>query len=82
MPDINGYEVCRRIRAQAWGQHALLVACTGWGQFQDRQRAAAAGFDVHLVKPIEPEAVARLLSGGGIPAGPRRAPSHEDRRPR
>ena len=65
MPDINGYEVCRRIRSQSWGQHTLLVACTGWGQFQDRQRAAAAGFDVHLVKPIEPEAVARLLTGGG-----------------
>ena len=40
----------------------LLVACTGWSQLEDRQRAREAGFDAHLVKPIEPDAVVRLLA--------------------
>jgi CheY-like chemotaxis protein len=65
MPELNGYEVCRRIRAQPWGERMLLIACTGWGQYEDRQRARAAGFDFHLVKPIEADAVSRLLAGGG-----------------
>ena len=64
MPDVNGYEVCRQIRAHDWGERMLLVACTGWGQSQDRERARAAGFDVHLVKPIDPDAIARLLADG------------------
>jgi signal transduction histidine kinase/CheY-like chemotaxis protein len=64
MPELNGYEVCRRIRAQPWGERMLLIACTGWGQYEDRQRARAAGFDFHLVKPIEADAVSRLLAGG------------------
>ncbi|NRF68206.1 PAS domain S-box protein [Aquincola sp. S2] len=63
MPDLNGYEVCRRLRAQPWGERVLLIACTGWGQDEDRQRARAAGFDAHLVKPIEAEAVLKLLPG-------------------
>jgi len=62
MADLNGYEVCRSIRAEAWGQGMLLVACTGWGQKSDRGRALEAGFDVHLVKPIEPQAVSDLLA--------------------
>jgi CheY-like chemotaxis protein len=64
MSGMNGYELCRRIRASDWGGHVLLIACTGWGQPEDRARSRAAGFDVHLVKPIEPtdvlDALARL----------------------
>jgi PAS domain S-box-containing protein len=69
MSDMNGYELCRRIRACEWGRQALLIACTGWGQTEDRARARAAGFDVHLVKPIEPsdvlDALARLDAAPG-----------------
>jgi CheY-like chemotaxis protein len=64
MPGLNGYELCRRIREQPWGEHMLMIACTGWGQSEDRQRARAAGFDHHLVKPIEPGAVLQCLAGG------------------
>ena len=49
MPKLNGYEVCRGIRQQAWGKDMLLVALTGWGQEEDRRQSLAAGFDAHLV---------------------------------
>jgi CheY-like chemotaxis protein len=62
LPDLDGYELCRRIRAQAGEQQPLLIACTGWGQREDVQRAHEAGFDFHLVKPVDPEAVLRLLN--------------------
>jgi signal transduction histidine kinase/CheY-like chemotaxis protein len=70
MPQFNGYELCRRIREQPWGDRMLLIACTGWGQNEDRQRARVAGFDVHLVKPIQPDEVLRIVSAGivGEPA--------------
>ena len=61
LPDLNGYELCRRMRAQPWGERALLIACTGWGQREDVDRAREAGFDFHLVKPVDPQAVLRLL---------------------
>jgi len=61
MPQANGYEVARRIRDQPWGRRIYLVALTGWGQDGDRRRAAEAGFDAHLVKPVPPEALDRLL---------------------
>jgi signal transduction histidine kinase/CheY-like chemotaxis protein len=63
MPGLNGYEVCRRIREQPWGERMTLVACTGWGQAEDRERAREAGFDHHLVKPVEADDVLRLLDG-------------------
>ena len=62
LADISGYEVARQLREQPWGRRALLVACTGWGQPQDRERALDAGFDAHLVKPIDPAAVIALLA--------------------
>jgi two-component system, chemotaxis family, CheB/CheR fusion protein len=62
MPGANGYEVARRIREQPWGRRVLLVALTGWGQDADRQRAEQAGFDAHLVKPVPPDALERLLA--------------------
>jgi CheY-like chemotaxis protein len=69
MPDMNGYEVCRQLRAQHPAHQTLIVACTGWGQESDRARSHEAGFDEHLVKPIEPRAVTRLLQSiVGLPA--------------
>jgi signal transduction histidine kinase/CheY-like chemotaxis protein len=62
MPQMNGYEVCERIRSQAWGRSILMVAQTGWGQAQDRARTLEAGFDAHLTKPVDPEAVREMLA--------------------
>ncbi len=62
MPKMNGYDVCRYIRQQPWGQATLLVAVTGWGQEEDRRRTEAAGFDHHLVKPVDPRALMKLLT--------------------
>ena len=61
LPGPNGYEVCRRIRAQPWGSAVTLVAVTGWGQQEDRERAREAGFDMHVVKPVEHEDLLKLL---------------------
>ncbi len=61
MPKLNGYEVCRRIRALPWGKEPYVVALTGWGQDDDKRRSQEAGFDRHLVKPVDPEALARFF---------------------
>ncbi len=61
MPGLSGYETARRIRREAWGRHALLVAVTGWGQEDDKENARAAGFDRHLTKPVDPVEVERVL---------------------
>lgn len=61
LPDMNGYEVARRIRAESWGNDVTLVAATGWSQEADRQRAHEAGFDDHMVKPIEFGRLVELL---------------------
>ena len=61
MPDMSGYEVARRIRAERWGSHIYLIAVTGWGQKEDKDRAIAAGFDHHLTKPVDPDQVESLL---------------------
>jgi len=53
MPKLNGYETARRIRAQPWAEQVVLVAVTGYGQEEDRQKARDAGFDHHMVKPID-----------------------------
>ncbi|HVY37954.1 MAG TPA: ATP-binding protein [Polyangia bacterium] len=62
MPRMNGYDVCRRIRDRPGGDKILVVAMTGWGQPEDRRRTEAAGFDRHLVKPVDPAAVMKLLA--------------------
>jgi CheY-like chemotaxis protein len=62
MPGMSGYEVARRMRHEAWGRHAVLIALTGWGQESDKQAARAAGFDDHLTKPVDPQGVERLLA--------------------
>ena len=63
MPKLNGYEACRRIREQPGGQKAVLIALTGWGQDEDKRRSAEAGFNHHLVKPVDPAALGELLAG-------------------
>jgi CheY-like chemotaxis protein len=66
MPRLNGYEVARQIRRQPWGRGVLLVALTGWGGAEHRQQTAAAGFDHHLTKPVDPAALTRLLAALSI----------------
>jgi signal transduction histidine kinase len=61
LPKLNGYEVCRRVREQPWGKDIVVVALTGWGQEDDRRRSAEAGFDGHLVKPVDYEKLLALL---------------------
>jgi two-component system, sensor histidine kinase len=71
LPGIDGYEVVRRIRSDPRGRPLRLVALTGYGRREDRERALAAGYDEHLVKPVEPAALAAVLvepsCGGGPP---------------
>jgi len=67
MPRLSGYDTARRLREKPWGRDLVLVALTGWGQDEDRRRSRDAGFDSHLVKPIEPGAMERLLAGLGPP---------------
>jgi CheY-like chemotaxis protein len=62
MPRLSGYDVARRIREQPWGKQMLLVAATGWAKEEDRRRTKQAGFDVHLVKPVDPSAFRELLA--------------------
>ncbi|HYK25400.1 MAG TPA: response regulator [Steroidobacteraceae bacterium] len=62
MPKLDGYETARRMRKRPWAAHTRLFALTGWGQDEDRERARRAGFDQHLVKPVDPEALSQLLN--------------------
>jgi PAS domain S-box-containing protein len=62
MPRLNGYDACRRIRSEPWGRAIVMVALTGWGQTDDRLRSEEAGFNHHLVKPVEPAALEALLA--------------------
>ncbi len=62
LPRMNGYEACRLIREQPWGKNMVLVALTGWGQEEDRQKSKDSGFDGHIVKPVEQAAVMKLLA--------------------
>ncbi|HEX2138616.1 MAG TPA: ATP-binding protein, partial [Woeseiaceae bacterium] len=62
LPKLNGIEACRRIRNEPWGREMMIVALTGWGQEKDRRRSSDAGFDEHIVKPVEPQVLSRLLA--------------------
>ncbi len=73
MPGMDGYEVCRRLRREVSLGPMTLVALTGWGQDEDRRRSHDAGFDHHIVKPVEPSALQRLLAE--LPVDPR--PGHD-----
>jgi len=62
LPGKSGYDVAREVRASEWGKGIFIVALTGWGSAEDRVRTKAAGFDRHLVKPIQPDALLELLA--------------------
>jgi PAS domain S-box-containing protein len=74
MPTLDGYEAARRIRAEAGGDEPFLVALTGWGAEDDRRRTHTAGFDRHLVKPVDSDALTRIIAemaiGSHRPPGP------------
>lgn len=78
MPRLDGYEVCRRVRREPWGEQMFVIALTGWGGDEDRARTAAAGFDAHLVKPADLGTVRAALSdfaarvASGRPCAPSR----------
>jgi CheY-like chemotaxis protein/anti-sigma regulatory factor (Ser/Thr protein kinase) len=82
LPGINGYEVARRLRALPNGKQTALIALTGYGQEEDKERAFKAGFDLHLVKPLDAERMAQALfevtrtpNSGGMGRGPSPPPS-------
>ena len=62
MPNLNGYDAARQIRQQAWCKDMVLIALTGWGQDQDRERTREAGFDAHLLKPVDHDVLMKLLA--------------------
>jgi CheY-like chemotaxis protein len=62
LPLLNGYDVARSLRARCQGPPVLLVALTGYGQPEDRQRALAAGFDEHLIKPVSLDRLTQIMS--------------------
>ena len=68
MPRLNGEEVCRQIRSTSWGRDVVLIAVTGWDQDENRHRIVQAGFDAHLVKPVDPNAVITLLTARPRPS--------------
>ena len=63
LPGLDGYETALRMRQQSWGRTALLVAVTGWGQATDLARSREAGFDHHLVKPVDLHGLRTLITG-------------------
>jgi CheY-like chemotaxis protein len=71
LPVLNGYDLARRLRAADATRSTVLVAVTGWGQLEDRRRSAQAGFDHHLVKPVDPLHLRVLLTA--VAARPRAA---------
>jgi signal transduction histidine kinase/CheY-like chemotaxis protein len=64
MPRLDGYATAHQLRQRPWASHVRLIALTGWGQDEDKRRAREAGFDFHLVKPVDPETLARALHRG------------------
>ena len=62
MPNLNGYDACRRLREFDWGREMIIVALTGWGQEEDRRRSYDAGFDHHLVKPVGARRLTKLFA--------------------
>ncbi len=62
LPKLNGYEAARQIRQQPWGKDVYLIALTGWGQEDDRRSCKEAGFDHHMLKPINLQVLQELLT--------------------
>jgi CheY-like chemotaxis protein len=69
LPRLNGFDACRRIREQPWGKNMVLVALTGWGQDEDRRKSKDAGFDHHMVKPVDYDVLMNLLASLPAPQG-------------
>jgi signal transduction histidine kinase/CheY-like chemotaxis protein len=67
MPQMNGYDACRKIREEPWGERIKIIALTGWGQQEDRRKTRDAGFDAHLVKPVDLETLREMLTDNGNP---------------
>jgi CheY-like chemotaxis protein len=67
LPGVDGYEVARMLRRQEGCDSLMLVAMTGYGQEEDRRRAREAGFDHHLVKPVDPDVLQQLLASLQVP---------------
>jgi CheY-like chemotaxis protein len=67
LPDISGHEACRLMRSLPGGGAATIIAVTGWGQARDRERSMAAGFDRHLVKPVDPAALLGIAAAARRP---------------
>jgi len=63
LPNLNGYEAARQIREQTWGKDMVLVALTGWGQEESRQKSRDAGFNGHLTKPVDFLSLEKLIAG-------------------
>ena len=63
LPLLNGYDVCRRIRERDMTRSPVIIALSGWGQEEDKRRSKEAGFNFHMVKPVEPAALERFLGG-------------------
>jgi CheY-like chemotaxis protein len=61
LPGMSGYEVAKQLRALPSGRELVLVALTGYGQPSDREKTAQAGFDAHLVKPVDPSVIESFL---------------------
>jgi signal transduction histidine kinase/ActR/RegA family two-component response regulator len=75
LPGLSGYDLARALRADPATRQAMLVALTGWGQDRERAQTRAAGFDVHFVKPVDPETIARIVDQlGSRRPGPEHAP--------
>ena len=71
LPGLNGFDTCRRMRQRPWARGSLIVALTGWGQSEDRRQSAEAGFNFHMVKPVDPAELTRLVDtalGASAPA--------------
>jgi PAS domain S-box-containing protein len=62
LPEMNGYDVCQKIRSQPWGRDIVIIALTGWGQDEDRRKSKDAGFNGHMVKPAELSKLERLIA--------------------
>ena len=69
LPMLDGHEVCRRVREQPWGKDIVVIALTGWGQDDDRRKSEEAGFNGHLVKPVDYDKLLELLASLTTNAG-------------
>jgi CheY-like chemotaxis protein len=78
LPKLNGYEVCRRIRAQPWGKDLMLIAVSGWGQEEDLHKSRDAGFNHHIVKPVDHDILMKLIAALPASTNPSQQPPAAD----